>query len=117
MGTTKGQILEWLVVGESIEATHLLVVCDTFGHEDYPVYVAKDAKVREIFAKYDNKNMQKVMEVYALHLNFEEQLNEFRAFHFEEPPSAAAPPTNSSGPGIHKARPRRPARPRRHMMH
>ena len=84
MGTTKADILSWLQWGKSQGQTHVIVACDTFDHTDYPVYVAKDQKVREEYERINKSSMQKVMEVYALHLPFEDQLNEHRSFHFEE---------------------------------
>ncbi len=66
----------------------MIVVCDTFDHEDYPVYVKPGEDVRKKYAEYDGPNMQRVMEVYALHLDLESQLNEHRAKHFENPPTA-----------------------------
>lgn len=46
--------------------THLVVVCDTFDHEDYPVYVKLGQDVRKVVAEYNGPNMQRVMEVYDL---------------------------------------------------
>ena len=85
MATSREEIRGWLEEGKSTGATHVVVVCDTFDHADYPVMVKPDEKVLEIFEKYHDKNMQRVMEVYALHLDIDSQMNEFRAFHFEDP--------------------------------
>lgn len=65
--TTKAEISEWFDAGVAKSATHILVVCDTFDYEDYPVYAtgAKDTLTRH--TEYSNKSMQKVMEVYDLH--------------------------------------------------
>jgi hypothetical protein len=64
MATTREQIQEWLDRAEP-EHTHMIVVCDTFDWEDYPVYISKEQDVKKIEKQY-NKNMQKVMEVYSL---------------------------------------------------
>ena len=82
MSTTQSEIREWLQDGKKQNASHMLVVCDTFDYQDYPVYVNENEDVNEIYQKYNNTNMQKVMEVYNLSMNLEEQLNEYRAFHF-----------------------------------
>jgi len=58
--------LEWFDRGVSQAATHLIVVCDTFSYEDYPVFVKPDEDVREISKKYDGVNMQRLMAVYNL---------------------------------------------------
>ena len=82
--TTREEIRSWLEskVGDN-DLTHMLVVCDTFDYEDYPVYVSRRENVREVFHKYNGPNMQKVMEVYSLRKDIEDQLNEHRAFHFD----------------------------------
>lgn len=60
----------------------MVVVCDTFEYDDYPVYVKQDENVREVYEKYNGPNMQKVMEVYNLKMGLEEQLAKPRVFNF-----------------------------------
>jgi hypothetical protein len=82
--TTKNEIQDWLgEIKSRKDLTHMLVVCDTFSYEDYPVYVTLKESVREVYNKYNGKNMQRVMEVYSFRKNLESQLNEQRAFHFD----------------------------------
>jgi hypothetical protein len=81
--TTQEDIRAWLRERQRKDITHMLVVCDTFDHEDYPVYVTRDEDVRETYRKYEGKNMQRVMEVYSFGKDLEVQLNEGRAFHFD----------------------------------
>ena len=83
MAATREDIREWFLQGREQKATHMIVVCDTYDWEDYPVYVSKNENVREKFEEYNGKNMQKVMEVYSLQRGLESQLNEHRAFHFD----------------------------------
>lgn len=64
------------------KATHMIVVCDTFSYDDYPVYVMKYQSVREVAASYNGKNMQRVMEVYNLKKSIKKQLAEHRSFNF-----------------------------------
>ncbi len=80
--TTRAEIEEWLTRGKEGN-THMVVVCDTFSWEDYPVFVTKGEDVHEVVAKYDGKNMQKVMEVYSYNHDIEAQLNQNRAFNFD----------------------------------
>lgn len=82
MATTTENIREWLNNADKTH-THVIVVCDTFDYDDYPVYVNKDENPREIAKKYDGKNMQKIMECYSLSIDIEQQLRERRAFHWE----------------------------------
>lgn len=81
MAASKDDIRRWLRNGEQQGATHVIVVCDTFEWEDYPVYVSSGEKVQDVIDKNANAPMQKIMEVYNLSLNIERQLNEFRAYH------------------------------------
>ncbi len=80
--TTQAEIRSWLERAKQENATHMIVVCDTFSYEDYPVFVSEAEDVRKVEAEHTG-NMQKVMEVYSLNRDIEEQLNEFRAFHYD----------------------------------
>lgn len=94
MATTKDLIAQWFTQGQARGATHLIVVCDTYEYEDYPVYVMPGENARQKANEYgrsdsrglptlENNQMSKVMEVYLLSTPLEGQLNERRAFHFE----------------------------------
>jgi hypothetical protein len=83
MAATHDDIRKWLKDAQESGSSHLIVVCDTFDYDDYPVPVMPDENVRDIYNRYDDKDMQKVMEVYSLRRDIEEQLNEHRAFHFD----------------------------------
>lgn len=80
--TTKQDISRWFDNGIEKEATHLIVVCDTYDWDDFPVYVSKDEDVHEIEEKYMGKNMQQVMEVYNLNMDKQKQMNQHRAFNY-----------------------------------
>jgi hypothetical protein len=70
--TTKQEISDWFDNGVKRKARHMLVICDTFDHEDYPVYTETDA---DCLAIYKNPgSMQRVMEVYDLRSSKYEQL-------------------------------------------
>lgn len=79
MGTTKELIEEWFDDGVAQNKSHLLVVCDTFDYDDYPVYTTKD-KLNETIEKYDGKDMQKIMEIYDLSKDKLTQLNTARCW-------------------------------------
>jgi len=84
MAASHKDIRDWLErEKDNKDITHMIVVCDTFEYDDYPVYVKKNENVRKKFSQYNGKNMQKVMEVYSYNKNSESQLNECRAFHFD----------------------------------
>lgn len=81
MAAGKSEIRSWLEEAKLLNATHLVVVCDTFDFDDYPVYVKPPMSIEKILEDYDGKEMQKVMEVYKLDMDIEAQLAERRAFH------------------------------------
>lgn len=83
MAVTKEKIKQWLSFAKKHGATHLLVVCDTWDYEDYPVEVKKGEDVRRIYEAHNGPNMQTVMEVYNLSLDFETQLNQDRSMNFD----------------------------------
>jgi hypothetical protein len=82
VNTTTAGIRKWLEYGKENGATHLIVVCDTYDYTDYPVYVSPGEDVREVAEKHRDKNMQRVMEIYNLAEDWEDQLDEPRAFHY-----------------------------------
>lgn len=79
MSTSVEQLHSWFLEGLDMGATHMIVKTDWFDHEDYPVYVLPDENVREI----SHKNQDRTVEVYAMHIPWEVQAKEFRAFHYE----------------------------------
>jgi len=83
--TTQSEIRGWLERGKEQGASHMLVVCDTFDWDDYPVYRANadPEKLRKEVASYPVVNsMQKVMEVYRLDQDWDAQLKQHRAFNY-----------------------------------
>lgn len=74
MGTSVDTLRSWLNDAKKEGATHMIVVCDTYDHDDYPVTVMPGEDAREKADEYRGKSMQRVMEVYNLSIDFEEQL-------------------------------------------
>jgi len=79
--TTKNEIQEWFEECVTGGYDYMLVVTDTF---DYTVFSVgafiKDFE--EAFEHYNSsKEMLRIMEVYDLHMDMEEQLQEHRAWH------------------------------------
>jgi hypothetical protein len=82
MATTQEEIRGWFQRGKKNPCcTHLIVVCDTFDHEDYPVFVKTGEDVRQI-EKNHSGNMQRVMEVYSMSMDMETQIAQPRAFNY-----------------------------------
>lgn len=78
MAATREDIEQWFEEGKELGATHMIVVCNEYDWEDYPVFVMPDENAKEKALKY-----HRVMEVYSLSQNMESQLNERRAFYFD----------------------------------
>lgn len=53
----------WIADAKKVGAPHIVVVCDTFSHENYPVMVKPDKNVEAVVNEYNSKNMQRVVEV------------------------------------------------------
>jgi hypothetical protein len=81
MAATKSDIKNWIERADK-NATHMIVVCDTYDYDDYPVYVESHQNAREVADEFNKKSMQRVMEVYNLKMDIEPQLNEHRAFNY-----------------------------------
>ena len=82
MATTKNDIQIWLEEGKERGATHVVIVCDTFDYEDYPICVLPEQSVQDVVKQHDGTGMQKVMGVYNLDKDLKEQLNKSRNFEF-----------------------------------
>jgi hypothetical protein len=64
--TTLEDIKRWKENGIRLGASHVIVVCDTFEYEDYPVYAYTPTDLEEKKSRYNGPNMQKIMEVITL---------------------------------------------------
>lgn len=63
------EIEQWYNSGKlNKNYTHLIVVCDTFNYEDYPIYVKVNEEVKDICDYHNKQSMQKVMRVFDLSL-------------------------------------------------
>lgn len=79
MTATRQEIEEWLAEGQRQGATHVIVVCDTFDHDNFPVYVKPGENAREVAENRgyprENDGMERVDEVYNLGGDLKEQLS------------------------------------------
>lgn len=82
MATTRDAIRSWLQRGKDRGATHVVVACDTFDWSDYPVFVMPGEDARAIADKHNGPNMTKLMEVYKLDMDWDQQLTERRSFNY-----------------------------------
>lgn len=63
MAATREDVERWIATAREKGATHVISVCDTFDHDDYPVYVMPGESLAEKKALYDGVNMQRINEV------------------------------------------------------
>lgn len=77
---SREDIKGYLEKGKKNGAKYMLMVCDTFDYEDYPVYVKENEKLVDVINKYDGKNMQEIQEIYNLEIDIGEQLNKDRVW-------------------------------------
>jgi hypothetical protein len=67
MAATKADLVRWVKeAAKKKNVTHVVIVCDTFDYEDYPVEVLKGQDVREVAKANNGPNMTRLMEVYSL---------------------------------------------------
>jgi len=82
MALNKEKIRQWLQhAKDEGNISHVIIVCDTFDYEDYPVNVKIGQDVYKHIKHYSYNNMQRVMEVYNLKMDIERQLSEPRAYY------------------------------------
>lgn len=73
--TSVDTIKGWFECAEIEGASHMIVKCDTFDFEDYPVFVRPGEDPRQI----DRENEDRTMECYKISLGWEAQAKEHRA--------------------------------------
>jgi hypothetical protein len=80
--TSRAEISQWFDDGVAKGATHMIVACDCYGWEDYPSYVMPGQDPKEKEKDILDHGMQKIMEVYNLSMDKEQQLRQTRAFNY-----------------------------------
>ena len=72
--TTKQDIRNWFNLGHRAGASHLLIVLDEFSYDEFPMYAVDAGYLESLLKEYEKKDMYRVLEIYNLHLDREEQL-------------------------------------------
>lgn len=79
MAATKAEIRGWFEQGLSQGSAYMIVVCDTFDWQDYPVYLPDVEQATRAKLMYEkNGSNQRLMEVYNLRDDMEAQLSNAR---------------------------------------
>jgi hypothetical protein len=80
MPTTRNDIKGYIERGQAQNATHVIIACDTFDNDNYPVFVSREENVQKKINAVNESDMQKVDEVYNLQIPIEPQLKAVRAY-------------------------------------
>lgn len=84
MATSRATIEHWLdTLYAGDDLTHMIVVCDTFDYQDYPVYVSTGESASDIAGQVETADMTRVIEVYSKSRSRELQMAEHRAIHYD----------------------------------
>lgn len=77
MAASREDIERWFNEGVETGARYMLVICDTYDHDDYPVF-CKDADHAKSRMKSPGQ-MQRIMECYDLQADKAAQMKQHRA--------------------------------------
>lgn len=80
MTTTRDDIRAWINRGKADGKAYMIVVCDTFDWDDFPIFVEAGADIKKAIDAERHKSMQKVMEVYDLNGDIDAQLEQRRVW-------------------------------------
>ncbi len=80
MTATLQDIRGYVERGQKNGSTHVIIACDTFDHDNYPVFVSSQENVQEKIDDINKSEMQKIDEVYNLQIPIEPQLQAPRAY-------------------------------------
>jgi len=80
MTATRDDIEKWVQDGLDNGSSHVIIACDGFDHDNYPVYIKPGQDVKKEVQRIQQSSMQHVDEVYDLSRAIKPQLNEQRAF-------------------------------------
>lgn len=75
MSVTKDDIIEWFQEGIKNNFKYMIVACDTFDWDDYPIYCKDEQEFEREYQNVNFVNMQKPMETYDLTLDMISQVN------------------------------------------
>jgi hypothetical protein len=81
MSAAQSLIRSWFERGVANNEQFMIVVCDTFDWDDYPVYCSEEDFASE-YASVNGANMQRIMEVYDLSKDMYTQLGQTRSFNY-----------------------------------
>ncbi len=81
MAVKSEDIKRWLIEAKRMKATHLIIACDSFDYDNYPVYLKEGQSVELEIKRLKGQDMTRIDEVYSMRRDLNEQLAEDRAWH------------------------------------
>lgn len=73
--TSRNELRVWFERGVSRKAAYMLI-CDTFKVGHFPIYVDHSSALRAVVNRYNDTPMTRVVEVYDLQADMEDQMQE-----------------------------------------
>lgn len=67
-------IAAWFAEGVEQGCSHMIVACDEFDWEDYPIFVKEPSQFYAEYDRVNGKNMQRIIEVYDLRMPWSAQV-------------------------------------------
>jgi len=80
----KEDLIKWFQKGVRNNQSHMIVVCDTYDYDDYPVYINSLEEFEEEYKRVFSHSSKTIMEIYDLKIDINLQMNEARSFHYLE---------------------------------
>lgn len=71
--TTVDDLKQWFKEGKQEKAAYMIIVCDTFSYEDFPIYCKSKLTLEKEMAHRTGSPMSRIMEVYDLKKPFDKQ--------------------------------------------
>jgi len=66
MAVSREEFKKWVRDGKRNGYSHMISVCDTFNHEDYPIYISTLKELRSRKKLIENEDMQRINEIVVL---------------------------------------------------
>lgn len=82
MAATQKDLIQWFDEGVELGATHMVVICDTFDYDDFPVYVMPGQDARRVAEEKSSEPLARLMEVFNLSMSKNDQMSSGRAFNY-----------------------------------
>ena len=84
MAATRQDIDGWFERGKADKQQFLIIACDTYDWDDYPIFCSNAKEFAEKYASHNEVNMQTIMEVYDLTKDKVFQMNQNRCYSYPE---------------------------------